>query len=296
MTRAIHAFERDLAPALRLADQLGCALFPIACHRFPDGESKIRIDPAGLGDALLYASLDDPNAKMIELLLAADALHSPDGRRPTLIAPYLPYMRQDRAFHVGEAVSQKIMGRLLGEAFAALVTVEPHLHRTSSLGAVIPHSRAFSLSGAGPVADLLRSEGGGPALLVGPDDESANLTAPVAAALDWPFALLRKTRSGDRDVSVTKPSRLPEPGQRVILLDDVCSTGMTFAAAARSLAEAGAAEIEAVVLHALFDQPSEDLMIKAGIKRLRSFDSVPHRTNAGQLAPYLAQAILALQR
>ena len=45
-----------------------------------------------------------------------------DGKRLVLIAPYLGYMRQDRAFAPGEAVSQKVIGKLLASVFDALVS------------------------------------------------------------------------------------------------------------------------------------------------------------------------------
>jgi hypothetical protein len=47
---------------------------------------------------VLLRSLDQPNEKLVELLLAARTARSLGVRHLTLVAPYLAYMRQDMAF------------------------------------------------------------------------------------------------------------------------------------------------------------------------------------------------------
>ena len=47
------------------------------------------------------------------LLFLADTLRKPVAETVGLVAPYLCYMRQDKAFQPGEAVSQQIIGRFL---------------------------------------------------------------------------------------------------------------------------------------------------------------------------------------
>jgi ribose-phosphate pyrophosphokinase len=125
---AVHCFPDSLVFARKLASALGASLARVALHYFPDAETRVRVEP-GTEHALLVRSLHDPNAKLFELLLAAAALRDSGAPSVTLVAPYLPYMRQDRAFARGEAVSQRVLGRLLGGAFDRVVCVEPHLHR-----------------------------------------------------------------------------------------------------------------------------------------------------------------------
>lgn len=66
--------------------------------------------PAAAPVVILHRSLDDPDAKLVELLLAASAARELGARRVVLVAPYLAYMRQDQAFRAGEAVSQRVIG------------------------------------------------------------------------------------------------------------------------------------------------------------------------------------------
>ena len=67
---------------------------------------------------LLFCSLDRPDARLAELLLAAGAAREAAVARLALVAPYLCYMRQDMAFRPGEAVSQRHIARLLGQVEA----------------------------------------------------------------------------------------------------------------------------------------------------------------------------------
>ena len=53
-------------------------------------------------------------------------------------SPDLGHMRQDAAFRPGEAISQKVVGRLLSRLVDRVITVDAHLHRTASIHDVFP--------------------------------------------------------------------------------------------------------------------------------------------------------------
>ena len=129
---------------------------------------------------VLLRTLDHPNEKLVDLLLAARTARLLGARHLTLVAPYLAYMRQDMAFHPGEAVSQRIVGRFLADLFDAVITVDPHLHRIARLAQAVPVAQAVVLSGAPLLADLIAQRRPG-ALLVGPDSESAQWVSQAAA-------------------------------------------------------------------------------------------------------------------
>jgi ribose-phosphate pyrophosphokinase len=130
----IHAFADTAQFARQLARAVQGDYAQVTVHRFPDGESLVRIQPPAGVHAVLVRSLHHPNAKLVETLLAADALRRAGAQCVTLIAPYLPYMRQDTVFTPGEPISQRVVGTCLGRAFDRVVTVEAHLHRVHHLG------------------------------------------------------------------------------------------------------------------------------------------------------------------
>lgn len=290
----LHAFADDAAPARRLAAELGIACRLVASHRFPDGEHLVTAaesEPA----ALLYRTLSDPDARLIELILAADALRRRGARHLVLVAPYMPYMRQDMAFAPGEAVSQQVIGRLLGDAFDGVVTVDPHLHRTPELATVMPGCRAVVVSAAATIAQALKGRLDARTLLVGPDAESRPWVTAVAEALGLEAMVAAKQRSGDRSVAIALPDSARASGRPVFLVDDMLSSGGTLLACAEQLRAAGARLAGAAVTHCLAG--SEDLarLATAGIQPVLACDSIPGPVATIPLAPALASAIRSHQ-
>ena len=128
----------------------------IAVHRFPDGELRVTVGLAS-ETTIVFASLDQPNDKLLALLFASEALRRGGAKRLVLVAPYLCYMRQDAAFYQGEAISQKVIGSLLAGSFDRIVTVDAHLHRTTDIRDVFPGIEADDLSAMPAVADAMRA-------------------------------------------------------------------------------------------------------------------------------------------
>lgn len=284
----LHAFPDSLVFARKLGSALGWPLERIALHHFPDWESLVRVRATPGAAAIVVRSLDDPNAKLVELLLAADALRRAGASSLTLVAPYLAYMRQDCVFTPGEPVSQRVVGALLGGVFDQVLTVEAHLHRVSALGEVFP-CRAESLPAAPALADWLRERAAG-ALLVGPDEESEPWLKSLAALAGLPFRIGKKRRLGDAEVELSLPP-LPAWASRAVLVDDIASTGATLAAGARALRGAGVASLDALVVHAIFAAGSLAALREAGIAHIVSTDTIPHPTNEVSVAPLLAAAL-----
>jgi len=238
---------------------------------------------------IICRSLDRPNNKLIELMLAARTARELGAQHLTLVAPYLCYMRQDIANQPGEAVSQRIVGAWLAQLFDAVLTVDPHLHRIHTLREAIPLEKAISLHATQPIADFLRTRVGG-ALLLGPDSESAQWVSSLAQSSECDYAVANKTRHGDRSVEVELPE-VPFSDRKVVIIDDVASTGHTLAVTARGLYERGATAVYACVTHALISPGAEKVLRDARIESLWSTDSITHASNAISLDALLAQAI-----
>jgi len=279
--------EIEFARALGLASGLPVAR--IERHRFPDGELKLTLPPRLAPEVHLLRSLHQPNEKLVELILAARAARDLGARELTLVAPYLAYMRQDEAFSPGEVVSQKVIGRLLGELFDAIITVDPHLHRVATLDEAVPYARNVVLSAAPLIGHFIAMRNRKP-MLVGPDAESAQWVHVAATYNSLPWAVCRKERRGDVEVDVALP---PEDvrGREIVLIDDVASSGQTLAAAARMLLAAGAARVDAVVTHAVLADAAGDVLRQAGISEFWSTDAVPHASNAISIVPLIADAL-----
>lgn len=285
------AFDDEAALAGRLAQELGWPLHLVQRHRFPDGEIRLRL-PAGLPErVVLLRGLQQPNEKLVELLLCAPAARELGARELTLVAPYLAYMRQDMAFEPGEVVSQRHIGALLGATFDAVVTIDPHLHRVDSLDPVLPGCRGTALSAA-PLLGAWAAVQLGRPLLIGPDAEAAQWVEQAARAQGLVWAVGRKQRRGDRAVSLELPA-IDARDKAVVLIDDVASTGHTLMAAAAELRARGAASVDVAVVHALFGANAFEQLHRAGVRHVWSTDSIVHPSNAVSVVPLLAQALRA---
>lgn len=282
-------FEDEHESALQLASAAGLELAQIERHHFPDDELKLRLPVPLPESVVILRTLDHPNEKLLELLLAARTARELGVRHLTLVAPYLAYMRQDVAFQTGEAVSQRIVGRFLADLFDAVITVDPHLHRVTTLQEAIPVPRAIALTGAPLLADLIADRRQRP-LLVGPDGESAQWIAQAAARHGFDHAVCRKVRHGDRAVEIVLPP-VDVAGRAVVLLDDVASTGQTLARAARLLVAAGAASVDVAVTHALFAGDALQVILDAGVGEVWSTDCIRHPSNVVSVAPLIAATL-----
>jgi len=277
--------------AARIAAQLGVPMHPIEVHRFPDGELRVTAGPAAR-TTILYGSLDRPNEKLMTLLFAAEALRRGGARRLVLVAPYLAYMRQDAAFRPGEAISQKVVGRLLGQAVDRIVTVDAHLHRAATIGDVFPDIEADDLSAMPAIAATLRAENVDPATVVmGPDAEAEPWVADLATRLGLRHAIACKERHDDRSVDVRFDDATLFAGRPVLLVDDIVSSGGTLMTCTKALLASGAASVDAIVTHALFPPELMSGLLSAGLGSIRSTASVPHPTNAIPLDAMLAEAL-----
>jgi ribose-phosphate pyrophosphokinase len=194
---AIHSWPANMNDAGRLAACLGVPLHKLEIHAFPDGEIRVSAWPASTV-GVIYASLDLPNDKLLALLFAAESLRRNGSRRLVLVAPYLCYMRQDAAFHRGESISQKVIGKLISDCFDRVVTVDAHLHRTARLSDVCPGIQCDNLSAMAAIAKYLGSASLDRAtVIVGPDAESRQWVSELSKLLGVSYVVGRKLRQGE---------------------------------------------------------------------------------------------------
>ena len=279
--------------ARRLAEAGGWKLGAIETRRFPDGETYVRI-LSDVADRPVYlvCALARPDDGFLRLAFAADAARSLGAREVTLIAPYLSYMRQDRRFQPGEAVTSKTFARLVSSSFDRLVTVDPHLHRYPALSALytIP---AHTLHAAPLLADWIATEIEKP-LIIGPDEESEQWVSAIADRIGAPYAVLRKIRHGDRNVDVELTDLSQWKARCPVLVDDIASSGHTLIEAARKLRLQGFQSPVCAVVHGVFAEDSYE-RLKGLADRIVSSDSIPHESNTIRLAPLIAAAITSAE-
>jgi ribose-phosphate pyrophosphokinase len=247
-------------------------------RRFPDGESYVRIDSDVEGeDLVVFSTLDRPDPKFLPLIYTARTLREQGATSVNLMAPYLSYMRQDKQFKPGEAVTSLQFADLVDRHFDSLVTVDPHLHRYDSL------DELYEIPSDVLHADPALSEWIGTNVddpyLIGPDSESEQWVSEVAERIDAPYNVLTKVRHGDRDVEITFEDPEERRDLTPVLVDDIISTAGTMIKATRTLLEKDYSSPICVGIHAIFAGEAYEELNNAGARSIVTTNTVAHGSN-----------------
>jgi ribose-phosphate pyrophosphokinase len=286
----ICAFPGNEAFGARLQAELGVEALGLEWRRFPDGESYLQFkQDLKVRDVAIVCTLNDPDSKTLALLFAARTARELGASSVGLVAPYLGYMRQDRRFHDGEAVTSVHFAALLSEAFDWLVTVNPHLHRRGSLSEIYSIPNA-AVAAAPAMARWIAANVSRP-LIVGPDSESEQWAAEVASACGAPHAVMEKTRLGDRRVEIEAPPLSQWKDRTPVLLDDIISSARTMALATKKIREAGLDAPVCVGVHGIFSPDALGALRDAGAARIVTTNTIAHETNAIDITEIVARGV-----
>jgi ribose-phosphate pyrophosphokinase len=276
----------------KLLEQSGFAAGEATLRRFPDGESYVRIlSTVRDQNVYLLCTLHQPDAKLMWLYYMAQTAKKLGAASVILIAPYLAYMRQDKAFNPGEAVTSGLFAELLSGWVDALITIDPHLHRHHSLSEI--YRIPTTVLHTGPiVADYIQNQIPKP-VLIGPDEESKQWVAAIAEKAGCEFSVLRKERFGDRKVRINVPDAPKFRQYTPVLVDDIISTGHTMIETAKHLREHGIRMPICIGIHPVFAGNALEEMRQAGIDNIVSTNTIQHPTNFLDVSGFVAEHLLA---
>lgn len=283
--------SEGLAPPI--CDRLGAELGQVEHRPFPDGETYLKyLTKVSERVVTLLCTLDHPDQKFLPLMFAAAAARDLGAREVGLICPYLAYMRQDKQFQPGEAVTSTYFADLLSGQIDWLVTVDPHLHRRAGLDEI--YRVPTQVGHAAPlISEWIRREVRSP-LLIGPDSESAQWVAAVAQAAKAPYVILEKVRRGDRDVQVSVPEIERWRDHTPVLVDDIISTARTMIETVSHLKAVEMTAPVCIAVHGIFAGNALRDLVAAGASRVVTCNTIPHQTNAIDVTPLLAQGVRAI--
>ena len=281
------------ALAQKIQSKSGMMRGEIFLKRFPDEESYLRFStsPEKM-KVVILTDFSRPDAKLWPLLLAAATARDLGAVSVLLIAPYLPYMRQDIRFQEGEAISSKYFAELLSRYFDALITIDPHLHRYLDLSEI--YSIKTSVGHAAPVmAEWIRANIAKP-LLIGPDSESKQWVSEVAQGAAAPYVVLQKIRKGDREVEVSIPQIAEWQDSTPVVLDDMISTAQTMIQTVQHLKKMMPHPPVCMGVHPIFAGHAYEELMASGAGQVISCNTIEHPSNRIDLSGVLLEQLLSL--
>lgn len=265
--------------AKKLARKLRADYSPLTIASFPDGDIYLKYNIPLQGQKVVIVQSFQPHSdlSLFDIIFAAETAKDLGAKKIILVAPYLAYMRQDKRFNNGEAISSKIMAKLLNSSINKIITIDPHLHRYKSLKDIfsIP---ATKLTANHLIANYIKKKIPQP-VIIGPDWESYQWAEKTAKEISAEATVLRKTRFSSRKVAVKMINPVPLKGRNTVIVDDIISTGHTIAEAAKKARRMGAKTVTAIGVHGLFVEGARSKLKKAGVTRIVTTNCIKHASN-----------------
>jgi len=268
--------SEDLAQAL--AKKTRSEYSQLTVKEFPDGDLYLKFNTEVKGKTVVIVRSFQPlpNTALYTTIFIAETAKDLGAKEVILVAPYLAFMRQDKRFNPGEAVSSKIMAKLLNNSVDKLITIDPHLHRYKSLKDIfkIP---AIKITANELIGDYVKKNVKDP-VIIGPDWESYQWAEKIANRINVPSTVLRKTRHSYREVSVKVVKPIEIKGKNAVIVDDIISTGNTIAEAAKQAKKQGAKSITAIGVHGLLIENAVTKLKRLEVKVVTT-NTIKHKTN-----------------
>jgi len=241
------------------------------------------------------------NDHLMELLLLIDALKRASAEKICAVVPYFGYARQDRKTEGRVPISARLVANLIERAGATRVlAVELHASQIQGFFDIpLDHLRTDHLFARHIRAhhpDWLED-----LVVVSPDLGGLFRARRVAERLQSPgFATLAKRRfdGGRLEVLLVIGD---VKGKRVLLVDDILSTGGTLLRAVDRLIEQGAKEVYAACTHGIFAGDALERIEASPLSRIIVTDTIPQAAAEGHplvevvsVADDLAEAIIRI--
>jgi ribose-phosphate pyrophosphokinase len=277
--------------AKSIAKKLKCKFSPLTIGAFPDGDLYLRFNTPVKGKKVVIVQSFQPHPDMslFDIVFAAETAKDLGAKKVILVAPYLAYMRQDKRFNAGEAVSSRVMAKMLNNSVDKLLTIDPHIHRYKSLKDIFTIPAKYVTSNM-LIADYVNKHFKNE-IIIGPDWESYQWAEAIAKKINVQATVLKKERLSSRHVEVKMVKPIEIKGKNVVIVDDIISTGNTMIKAAKAATKLGAKSVSAIGVHGLFVENGYEKMRKAGFKKIVTANTIKHKTNGIDVSSLLVEEL-----
>lgn len=240
----------------------------VEIKKFPDGDSYVRVPSAGEArgkDVLLLSRLyPEQDSSIFQTMLALRAIKAHSPKSITLVAPYLPYSRQDKVFKEGEVKSAEVLCSLLKrEGVDLLVTFDCHFLKKEGefeYGGL----KIMNISLNRDLVEKAREIAGERLEIMSPD-EGANYLVE-----EFGGSSMKKERGdyqeGEEAYREIKEVTMEKDvsGKPVLIIDDMISTGGTMLRAVENVKKGGAEKVVCTASHGFFLKNSLEKLQESG--------------------------------
>jgi len=257
----------------KIAEEYGQTLGLSEVFEFSDGEILPALNQNVRGaDVFLVQSTFAPAENILELLLMIDAVKRASARRIIAVIPYFGYARQDRKDRPRVSIGSKLIADLLTTAgVSRIITMDLHADQIQGFFN-IPVDHVFAsqmfLSHIRSNFDMDNF------IFASPDVGGTRRVNTYAKALGTGFVICYKQRTKPNEIGSIQLIGDVE-GKDVILMDDIIDTGNTICTAAKTILDAGAKSVRAMVTHPLLTGNAYKNIQSSVLEELIVTDTIP---------------------
>lgn len=280
--------SRELAK--KISKNLKCEYSELIVNKFPDGELYIKFNTELENkEVVLVQTLNPSNEALLELILAMHTAKELKCKKLILVIPYLAYIRQDKRFKPGEAVSGKIIGKLLDKA-DEIISIDPHLHRFKSLNEVF-NTKTKKLTANELIFNFINRNYKNPVIL-GPDAESYQWAKEIADKINAEAVILEKKRFGSNKVKVSLSTNIDLKNKDVVIIDDIISSGHTILEAVKLIKNHKPKSINVIAIHGIFAGEKVLAEIKKNVKSIITTNTINNKYSKIDVSNLISNSLI----
>jgi ribose-phosphate pyrophosphokinase len=275
--------------ARKIASKLKSKFISCELRVFPDGESKITLKGKPSGKILVVQSIYPPVDSNLVRTLALVSQARKHSSQVFVVIPYLGYARQDRQFLPGEIITMELVAKMFKAAGATKIIVVD-IHSTTALEHF--HIPTKNISAVEEIARYFKKMSLDSPLVVSPDKGGMERAKNFAKFLGVGYIALEKHRDRKTgNVTIKSKGLDGVKGRDIILVDDMISTGGSIVKAAEFLKKQKSGKVYACCTHALLIGDAEKNILKAGVTKIISTNTIPGKTSVVDVSSIIAKAI-----
>jgi ribose-phosphate pyrophosphokinase len=274
----MHAMAQGVVDSIKREHHITLPHHPVGFERFKNGELLPRIAETVRRQHVFFfhgMQYPSPNDGVMGALLMNDALRRASVAGITLVAPYLPYLRQDRKDQPRAPISARMIADVLGSnpSLERVITADMHTDQAQGFFDTpvdnVSCMKLFALYAINQIDNISECIIGSPDVGGVVRAERFGLTAGSHL-----IAFCQKKRpAANRSITGATAGDAVK-GRRVIMVDDMIDTGGSTIGAARKFMADGATHVDVFATHAIFSDGAEQRLAESGL-RIFTTNSIP---------------------
>lgn len=252
----MHELAEEIIQCLQRRD-MQMPHYKIGYTAFANGEFLPQIPHTIRGQHVFFLhplQHPDPNAALMMMLLAADAMRRASAAAITLVIPYIPYLRQDRKDQPRVPISARMLADVIesNKSVTHLITIDMHAEQEQGFFSI----PVDNLTGIRLFSEYIRVRFQNcmdKVVAVAADFGAAVRTRRLARVLgDIPVSIFEKRRPGPNQAEIVSIIGASVDRARVAIYEDMIDSGHTIRGVVKALKTMGACDVIVCATHGIF--------------------------------------------